>query len=129
MAARRVAGMCAVFSVQLIGISHFRDAAHGYLSGEPEAFPQLGIARLVQVVLPEYLCLKCPPREPTVVLVATARRSAQSVFLLWRWLQTKVATSFIFQVWMICAMLSSKNTRPADGLLSSRLKAWVSRRV
>ena len=92
---RGVFAECALFlGVQLIGISHFRDAAHGYLSGEPEAFPQLGIARLVQVVLPEYLGLKCPLREPVACLVATLKRSAQSVFLLWRWLQTKVGNEF-----------------------------------
>lgn len=92
---RAVFAECALFlGVQLIGISHFRDAAHGYLSGEPEAFPQLGITRLVQVVLPEYLGLKCPLREPVARLVATLKRSAQSVFLLWRWLQTKVGNEF-----------------------------------
>ena len=74
-------------AVQLVGISHFCQDTHSYLSRQAELLPNCTVAQVVQVVLPERLRL---PRLPTDVVGSSVRRlkgSLEGVRLFGRRLQ------------------------------------------
>ena len=54
--------------VESVGVGHLCDHAHGYLSGEPKLRPDIVIAQMMQVVLPE------DPRLPSAITYKPARR-------------------------------------------------------
>ena len=78
------------FPVELIGVRHLGDAAHGNLGRQVEHPARVAVRQLVQVELPEFLRLPRFGGEEVARLIATLKRLAEQFLLLWRGFQLDV---------------------------------------
>ena len=78
----------------LVSVSHFGDAAHGGLRGQPVHLADFGVGQLMQIELPKLASLEAPRGQVITGLIAAFKRLPQQAFLFWRWLEFDVRNQF-----------------------------------
>ena len=82
------------FLIELVGIGHFGNTAHGYLRSKVKAFSRFLIHQFVQIKLPEHFCSPCLLRNPVTSRIASLQRLLEQIRLFGRRLQFDVSDKF-----------------------------------